>query len=98
MPKFIAKQLQSHLTGAEAIGQAKDGAAAAFEYLYKAHNGCVHSLLRMAKIGAYFMARTISRVFGGRPVGWLPEGRPSYVARDSFHCNGESSSLAICLR
>jgi hypothetical protein len=97
MPKFIAKQLQSHLTGAEAIGQAKDGAAAAFEYLYKAHNGCVHSLLRMAKIGAYFMARTIWRV-SGRPVGSLPKGRPSYAARDSFHFNGGSSRLATCLR
>jgi RNA polymerase sigma-70 factor (ECF subfamily) len=50
MPKFIAKQLQSHLTEAEAIGQAKDGDAAAFEYLYKAHNRRVYNLcLRMAK-------------------------------------------------
>jgi RNA polymerase sigma-70 factor (ECF subfamily) len=50
MPKFIAKQLESHLTEAEAIGQAKDGAADAFEYLYKAHNGRVYGVcLRMTQ-------------------------------------------------
>ena len=37
MAKLIAKQTESNLTEAEAIRQAKDGDAAAFEYLYKAH-------------------------------------------------------------
>src|SRR6267142_5548249 len=37
MAKLIAQQTESNLTEAEAIRQAKDGVAAAFEYLYKAH-------------------------------------------------------------
>ena len=50
MPEFIAKQLESHLTEADAIGQAKDGEAAAFEDLYKAHNRRVCSVcLRMTR-------------------------------------------------
>jgi RNA polymerase sigma-70 factor (ECF subfamily) len=50
MAKLIAKQTESNLTEAEAIRQAKDGVAAAFEYLYKAHCRRVYSLcLRMIK-------------------------------------------------
>jgi hypothetical protein len=37
MAKFIVRQAKSNLTEAEAIGQAKAGDAAAFEYLYEAH-------------------------------------------------------------
>lgn len=35
MANWIAKQNNGNLTEAEAIGQAQQGAAAAFEYLYK---------------------------------------------------------------
>ena len=50
MAKLIAKQTESNLTEAEAIRQAKDDVAAAFEYLYKAHCRRVYSLcLRMIK-------------------------------------------------
>jgi RNA polymerase sigma-70 factor (ECF subfamily) len=50
MPKFIAKQPESHLTEAEAIGHANDGDAAASEYLYKAHNMRAYGVcLRMTK-------------------------------------------------
>ena len=50
MAKFIAKQLDGHCTEAEAIVQAKDGDAAAFEYLYKAHSRRVYSVcLRMIR-------------------------------------------------
>ena len=53
MAKLIAKQLDGHLTEAEAIGQAKDGDAAAFEYLYKAHSRRVYSVcLRMIRNAA----------------------------------------------
>src|SRR5580693_3000578 len=37
MAKSIARQTESNLTEAEAIRQAKDGDAAAFEYLYRAN-------------------------------------------------------------
>jgi len=37
MEKLIAKQAESNLTEAEAIKQAQEGDAAAFEFLYKAH-------------------------------------------------------------
>jgi len=37
MEKLKAKQTVSNLTEAEAIEQAKEGDAAAFEFLYKAH-------------------------------------------------------------
>jgi len=50
MKTFIAKQVESNLTEAEAITQAKEGVAAAFEYLYKAHCQRVYGLcLRMIK-------------------------------------------------
>src|SRR2546427_127046 len=50
MAKLIAQQTESNLTEAEAIRQAKEGVAAAFEYLYKAHCRRVYSLcLRMIK-------------------------------------------------
>jgi len=50
MTNFKAKQTESDLTEAEAIAQAKDGVAAGFEYLYKAHCRRVYSLcLRMIK-------------------------------------------------
>ena len=50
MTNLIAKQTASDLTQAEAIMQAKDGVAAGFEYLYKAHCRRVYSLcLRMIK-------------------------------------------------
>jgi len=37
MAESIVKQTECNLAEAEAIRQAKDGDAAAFEYLYKAH-------------------------------------------------------------
>jgi hypothetical protein len=37
MEKLITKQAESNLTEAEAIKQAKEGDAVAFEFLYKAH-------------------------------------------------------------
>jgi RNA polymerase sigma-70 factor, ECF subfamily len=50
MEKLIAKQAESNLTEAEAIKQAKEGDAVAFEFLYKAHCRRVYSLcLRMIK-------------------------------------------------
>jgi len=50
MAKLIAKQADSNLTEAEAIRQAKDGDAAAFEYLYKANCRRAYSVcLRMIK-------------------------------------------------
>ena len=50
MEKLKAKQTVSDLTEAEAIKQAKEGDAAAFEFLYKAHCRRVYSLcLRMIK-------------------------------------------------
>jgi RNA polymerase sigma-70 factor, ECF subfamily len=50
MAKLIAKQADSNLTEAEAIRQAKDGDAAAFEYLYKTNCRRVYSVcLRMIK-------------------------------------------------
>src|SRR5467141_971655 len=50
MAKLIAKQTESNLTEAEAIRQAKDGVAAAFEYLYKVHCRRVYSVcFRMIK-------------------------------------------------
>src|SRR5260370_38729812 len=50
MEKLKAKQTVSNLTEAEAIKQAKEGDAAAFEFLYKAHCRRVYSLcLRMIK-------------------------------------------------
>lgn len=50
MAKLIAKQTESNLTEAEAIRQAKDGDAAAFEYLYKAHCRRIYGVcLRITK-------------------------------------------------
>src|SRR5437762_13399947 len=50
MATFIAKQPEINLTEAEAIGQAKEGVAAAFECLYQAHCRWVYNLcLRMIK-------------------------------------------------
>lgn len=50
MANLIAKQNGAELTEAEAIKRAKDGDAAAFECLYKAHCGRVYNLcLRMIK-------------------------------------------------
>ena len=50
MAKLIAKQTEINLTEAEAIRRAKDGNAAAFEYLYKTHCRHVFSVcLRMIK-------------------------------------------------
>lgn len=50
MAKLIAKQTENNLTEAEAIRQAKDGDAAAFEYLYKAHFRRVYGVcLRITK-------------------------------------------------
>jgi len=50
MEKLIAKQTVSNLTEAEAVKQAQEGDAAAFEFLYKAHCRRVYSLcLRMVK-------------------------------------------------
>ena len=50
MAKLIAKHADSNLTEAEAISQAKDGDAAAFEYLYKTNCRRVYSVcLRMIK-------------------------------------------------
>lgn len=50
MATSIEKRTESDLTEAEAIRQAKDGDAAAFEFLYKAHSRRVYSLcLRMIK-------------------------------------------------
>jgi RNA polymerase sigma-70 factor (ECF subfamily) len=50
MANSIAKQTESDLTEAEAIGRAREGDAAAFEYLYKANCRRVYSLcLRMIK-------------------------------------------------
>src|SRR5258708_23651078 len=50
MAKLIAKHADSNLTEAEAIRQAKDGDAAAFEYLYKPNCRRVYSVcLRMIK-------------------------------------------------
>jgi RNA polymerase sigma-70 factor (ECF subfamily) len=50
MAELIAKQTGCNLTEAEAIRQAKDGDAAAFEYLYKAHCRRVYNVcLRMIK-------------------------------------------------
>src|SRR5205814_624378 len=48
--KLAAKQTECSMTEAEAIRQAKDGDAAAFEYLYKAHCRHVNSVcLRMIR-------------------------------------------------
>lgn len=44
MTNLIASQNDGNLTEAEAIGQAQQGVAAAFEYLYKAHCRRVYSL------------------------------------------------------
>ncbi len=50
MAKLTAKQTENNLTEAEAIRQAKDGVAAAFEYLYKVHCRRVYSVsFRMIK-------------------------------------------------
>ena len=50
MTNLDATQSRSSLTEAEAIGQAKEGVAAAFEYLYRAHCRRVYGLcLRMIK-------------------------------------------------
>jgi RNA polymerase sigma-70 factor (ECF subfamily) len=50
MAKSIARQTESNLTEAEAIRQAKEGDAAAFEYLYLANCRRVYGLcLRMIK-------------------------------------------------
>ncbi len=50
MTESIAKQTECNLTEAEAIRQAKDGDAAAFEHLYSAHYRRVYNLcLRMIK-------------------------------------------------
>jgi RNA polymerase sigma-70 factor (ECF subfamily) len=50
MTNLIATQNMGSLTEAEAIGQAKEGVAAAFEYLYQAHCRRVYNLcLRMIK-------------------------------------------------
>jgi RNA polymerase sigma-70 factor, ECF subfamily len=50
MAKLIVRPTKSNLTEAEAIRQAKDGDAAAFEYLYQAHCKRVYGLcLRMIK-------------------------------------------------
>ncbi len=50
MANSIAKQTERDLTEAEAIRQAKDGVAAAFEYIYKAHCRRVYGVcLRMIK-------------------------------------------------
>jgi RNA polymerase sigma-70 factor, ECF subfamily len=50
MPNLIAKQTARDMTEAQAIRQAKDGDAAAFEYLYRAHCKRVYGLcLRMIK-------------------------------------------------
>src|SRR5215471_8882917 len=38
MEQLMAKQTEINLTEAEAIRQAKDGVAGAFEYLYKLHS------------------------------------------------------------
>jgi len=44
MAKLTAKQPESDLTEADAIRQAKDGDAVAFEHLYKAHCRRVYGL------------------------------------------------------
>src|SRR5437016_6720909 len=50
MAKLIAQQTENNLNEAEAIRQAKDGVAAAFECLYRAHGRRVYSVcLRMIK-------------------------------------------------
>jgi RNA polymerase sigma-70 factor (ECF subfamily) len=50
MAKLIVRPTKSNLTEAEAIRQAKDGDAAAFEYLYQAHCKRVYGLcLHMIK-------------------------------------------------
>jgi RNA polymerase sigma-70 factor (ECF subfamily) len=50
MKKLLVRSADSDLTEAEAIRQAKDGDAAAFEYLYNTHCRRVYSLcLRMIK-------------------------------------------------
>jgi RNA polymerase sigma-70 factor, ECF subfamily len=50
MANLVTKQADSDLTEAEAIAQAKNGIAAAFEYIYKTHCGRVFSVcLRMIK-------------------------------------------------
>jgi RNA polymerase sigma-70 factor, ECF subfamily len=50
MTNLIATQSRDSLTEAEAIGQAKQGVASAFEYLYRAHCRRVYGLcLRMSK-------------------------------------------------
>jgi len=50
MAKLRAKQTESNLIEAEVIRQAKDGDAAAFEYLYKAHCRRVYGVcLRITK-------------------------------------------------
>ena len=50
MAESIVKQTECNLAEAEAIRQAKDGDAAAFEYLYKAHCRRVYNVcLRMIK-------------------------------------------------
>lgn len=50
MTKFLVRQTEGELTEAEAIRQAKDGDAIAFEYLYQAHCRRVYGLcLRMIK-------------------------------------------------
>lgn len=50
MTNLIANQNDGNLTEAKAIGQAQQGVAAAFEYLYKAHCRRVYSLcLRIIK-------------------------------------------------
>ena len=50
MTNLIANQNDGNLSEAEAIGQAQQGVAAAFEYLYKAHCQRVYSLcLRIIK-------------------------------------------------
>jgi RNA polymerase sigma-70 factor, ECF subfamily len=50
MEKLISKQAESNLTEAEAIKQAQEGDAAAFEYLYNLHCRRVYGVcLRMVK-------------------------------------------------
>ena len=50
MTNLMVKQTESDLIEAEVIAQAKEGVAAAFEYLYKAHCRRVYSLcLRITK-------------------------------------------------
>ena len=87
MEKLKAKQTVSNLTEAEAIKQAKEGDAAAFEFLYKMHCKRVYSLcLRMIKNPAEaedLTQQTFLQLF--RKIGTFQSGFSTWLHRVSVN-------------